>query len=711
MKPARFGLQARFLVAMGVAVLVVLALLCLLLHRQRAMQREAGALGRDAVQAMATDSLVRRGETMTRQLADALTNPLYYADLEAIGAILRSVAQQPDVSYVLVFDAKGRIVHDGSTDIATYGQAMTDPLAARAQASTQQLVQWSPQVMDVAQPIALGDQRLGGVRVGYSLAEMRAGGQRAASVLEGRLDGLSHRHAGWVLLLLLALGAVCVGMFWYMQRTLVWPIRRMAQAARAIGSGDYDAWPLASRRNDEVGDLIRALADMRDSIARHSREMRRMAHTDALTGLGNRLAFRESLDQRLRDAQASGAGLAALFADVDDFKRVNDTLGHEAGDEVLLQFARRIRDAVAGMYEVEAKVARFGGDEFVVLLQGANVRAAAERLGERLVRDLRQPLQVQGHELVLGTSVGIALFPDDAGDPVALMKRCDIAMYQAKAAGRNCYRFYSRAMDQAVERRTYLEQELRGAWERGELSVEYQPIRRLSDQRIVGAEALLRWHHPKLGTVAPVVFIDAAERSGLIETIGQQVLRSACTTMAGWMAQRAAHTVGAGEDDLFVSVNLSSQQLRAGNLPELVAAALRDTGLPATSLHLELTETSVLNDEVQAGALLARLRRSGVKVWLDDFGTGFSGLSHLRRVPMDGVKIDRSFIADVLRDPDDLALTTAIIAMAHSLGITVVAEGVEKQGQLDVLRERGCDLAQGHWLGYPVSAEEFAKLL
>ena len=321
------------------------------------------------------------------------------------------------------------------------------------------------------------------------------------------------------------------------------------------------------------------------------------------------------------------------------------------------------------------------------------------------MKELGQPLVVEGRQVFLGTSIGITLFPEDASGATALMKNGDIAMYQAKVAGKNCYRFYSRAMEQAVERRVHMEQELRGAWERGELSLVYQPIFRVADSRIVGAEALLRWQHPEMGSIAPSVFIDVAEQSGLIESIGPRVLRAACTAAARW-------PTGSGMDEApFVAVNVSPRQLRSGDLPEEVASCLRDTGLPAQRLHLELTETAVISDEAHASALLAKLHRTGVKVWLDDFGTGFSGLSHLRRVPVDGVKIDRSFIADMQRDPDDLALTTAIIAMAHSLGITVVAEGVEKEAQFDILRARGCDLAQGYWMGYPMSAAEFALLL
>lgn len=705
MKALRFGLQARFLAAMAIMLLVVIALVATLLHRQKVMQKEVAELGRDAMHGMVEDSLRRHGEATVDQLADALANPLYYFDLDAVGSLVRSAQKEPDVSYVLVYDNQGRIIHDGTADIAVYGQTMTDPLAYEAINSQAMHTQWSTQIVDVSEPIMIGSERIGGVRVGYSVASVRAYEDKAINAARARLNELGARHLGWIALLLAALAGVSVAIMVYVQRTLVRPIRQLARAAHDIEVGNYNGERMASARQDEVGELVRAFGTMSDSIARHDRDVRRMAYTDSLTGLTNRLAFRESLDHRLMMLRGAGRQLALLFADIDDFKRVNDTLGHEAGDEVLQQFAHRIRDAVEQLGGDDALLARFGGDEFVILIQDGDVRGSATRLAEKLVAELGRPIVVQERQVFLGTSIGITLFPEDASGATALMKNGDIAMYQAKVAGKNCYRFYSRAMDQAVERRVRMEQELRGAWERGELSLMYQPVFRLSDSRIIGAEALLRWQHPELGMVAPSVFIDVAEQSGLIESIGPRVLRAACAAAARWGTDRDAM------EPLFVSVNVSPRQLRSGDLPDVVADCLRDTGLPASRLHLELTETAVIADEAHASALLATLHRTGVKVWLDDFGTGFSGLSHLRRVPVDGVKIDRSFIADMLRDPDDLALTTAIIAMAHSLGITVVAEGVEKEGQFNLLRERGCDLAQGYWLGYPVTAAEFTQLI
>ena len=669
------GLQAKFLVLVVATLLLMLAMVALLLQRQGAMQDEVVGKSREAMHELVFERLRQHGQAQSAQVADSLVNPLYYFDLDAIGVIARNLLRQPDVRYVLVYDTNGDIIHDGSGDIPTFGQAMRDPLAYEAVSANGVHAQWTDRVLDVSSPVKVGDQRLGGVRIGYSLDAVRADETVASTALGERLGSIGTRHLWWIVVAMLGLVALGALVSYAMQRALVRPIRELADVAREIEAGNFTVSVAPSARNDELGDLTRAFGRMGDSIARHDRDIRRMAYTDALTGLANRLAFRESLDQRLMQLRGQGRSLALLFADIDDFKRVNDTLGHDAGDEVLVQFANRIASAVELYGSEDTLLARFGGDEFVILVQGGsqegsaddNVRGLAEALAETVVAELARPIMVQGRQVFLGTSVGITLFPDDAAGATALMKNGDIAMYQAKVAGKSCHRFYSRAMDQAVERSVRMEQDLRGAWGRGELSLVYQPIYRLADGSLVGAEALMRWKHPEQGNIAPAVFIDVAEQSGLIESIGPEALRAACTDAMRWHSRFQR---GAG---LFVSVNVSPRQLRSGELPDQVAAVLRDTGLPAAQLHVELTETAVLGDEMHASALLQRLRSTGVKVWLDDFGTGFSGLSHLRRVPADGVKIDRSFISDVLRDPDDLA--------------------------------------QGYWIGHPVKFEEFVALL
>lgn len=706
MKRPRFGLQARFLCVAAGAVLVVIAIVAVLLARQAAAQRELLQASSSVVSQVFDDSVREQGTSLATSLADALVNPLYFSDLDAIGALVRSTASQKSVSYVLVHDAEGRLIHDGSVEVAGYGRQMQDPLAQGAINAEQLRMQESPMVLEVDLPLRIGEQRIGGLRLGMDLAPVRAQEAEAKAALEQRMGLANRRQLAWVILMMVALVGLACLVALYVQRTLVQPVRWLGATARRIEAGDYQVEQQDTRRGDEIGELLRTFGRMGQSIARHDREVRQMAYTDSLTGLTNRLAFREALDHRLLGARASGQGLALLFIDIDEFKRVNDTLGHEAGDDALLQFAQRIAAAAEQDGGDDALLARFGGDEFVILIgnDAGRVENMATALAKRLVADLGSPLQVQEREIFLGSSIGITLFPEDATDATGLLKNGDIAMYQAKLAGKSCFRYYSRALDHAVERRLHLEQELRGAWERGELHLVYQPIFRTLDRMLIGVEALLRWQHPVLGAIPPSMFIDIAEQSGLIQTLGPKVLHAACLRARQWPCN------GAGEE-LFVSVNVSPRQLRSGDLAAAVEQCLHVSGLAASRLHLELTETAVIGDEMLAASLLEKLHRTGVKVWLDDFGTGFSGLSHLRQVPVDGVKIDKSFVADLQRDPDDLALTSAIIAMAHALGITVVAEGIEHQAQFDLLNERGCDLVQGYWLARPLDSDDLVRLL
>jgi len=706
MKRPRFGLQARFLCVAGGAVLVVVAIVAILLARQAAAQRELLQASSGVVSQVFDRSVREQGTSLATSLAEALVNPLYFSDLDAIGALARSTISQKSVSYVLVHDAEGRLIHDGSIEVAGYGRQMQDPLAQGAIGAEKLRMQESPMVLEVDLPLRIGEQRIGGLRLGMDLAPVRAQEAEARAALEQRIGLANRRQLAWVVLMMVALVGLACLVALYVQRTLVQPVRWLGAAARRIEAGDYEVEQQDTRRGDEIGELLRTFGRMGQSIARHDREVRQMAYTDSLTGLTNRLAFREALDHRLLGARASGQGLALLFIDIDEFKRVNDTLGHEAGDEALLQFAQRIAAAVEQDGGDDALLARFGGDEFVILIgrEAGKVENMATALAKRLVADLGHPLQVQGREIFLGSSIGITLFPEDATDATGLLKNGDIAMYQAKLAGKGCFRYYSRALDHAVERRLHLEQELRGAWERGELRLVYQPIFRSLDRMLIGVEALLRWQHPVLGAIPPSMFIDIAEQSGLIQALGPKVLRTACQQARQWPCNAAG-------EELFVSVNVSPRQLRGGDLIAAVEQGLHASGLAASRLHLELTETAVIGDEMLAASLLEKLHRTGVKVWLDDFGTGFSGLSHLRQVPVDGVKIDRSFVADLQRDPDDLALTTAIIAMAHALGITVVAEGIEHQAQFDLLNERGCDLVQGYWLARPLDSDDLVRLL
>lgn len=698
MMPIRLGLQARFMLAMLATLLVVVALALALWQRQSQTFRELTQLSAESVHELTFDELARRGSAMATQLADRLINPIYYLDLDRIGELAAAARTQPDVAYVLVYDPQGRIIHDGTRNIVSYGEPVVGLLAPDPKADSAALIQWGSGVMDATHAVVLGDERIGGVRIGFSLKALQAQQARAQAQLAQRQEQATYTYRLWLAGLLGLLLILASGLSLLVSRGMVGPIRMLAEAARHVEAGRYRQIALESGRRDEMGALIRAFSRMSDSVERHERDVRRMAYTDALTGLPNRLALRELLDLKLIHQHADGQGLALLFIDLDDFKRVNDTLGHEAGDRVLVRVAERIRDSARLIAGGNVQVARFGGDEFVAVVESEEPRLRAARVADAVIEALLEPVHVGGRDLFLGSSIGITVFPDDAGSTSQLIKNGDIAMYQAKLSGKACYRFYSRVMDDAMADRVQLEHDLRGALERHELRLYYQPVVSTHDGSLHGMEALLRWEHPQRGLIMPAAFVEVAEQCGLITPIGAYALEQACRDT---MAIAAACPSAA---NLFVSVNVSARQLRSGDLVEVVSHAIARTGLPASRLRVELTETALLGDEVLAGALLSRLRGIGVRVWLDDFGTGFSGLSHLRRVPVDGVKIDRSFVADLLDDPDDLALTTAIIALAHSLGIGVVAEGVEDVEQLRVLARHGCDLAQGFLVARPMPA-------
>lgn len=683
------GLRGRALLAMALVLGLVAGLVALLVSRQDEVQTEVRQLGLDVLTELHAQVARDGGQRMAAEMARRLSLPLSQGQHERAGRLLDAALRQPVVAYVQLLDDHGDLVLEGRDG------------------NPQLVLPGTEGVIDVLWPVLHDSRSLGQVSMGITLAQWPHPGDHVGQRLEQGLAAISQRYFSLGIALLVVLALLAMAAAVYIQRTLVGPIQHLVAAARRIENGDYSIQLDEVRASGEVGELLRVFSRMSLAIARHDRQVRQLAYTDALTGLANRLAFRQQLESRVgpeAGQDRAAEQMALLFVDVDDFKRVNDTLGHEAGDEFLLGFAGRIRQAVAQVGGEGALLARFGGDEFVILIDGEGAVARASALAHTLVDELAKPLSLDGREIFLGSSIGITLYPDDATDASGLIKNGDIAMYQAKAAGKNCFRYYSRAMDHAVGHRLQLENDLRGAWARGELHLVFQPIYRLRDRRLVGAETLLRWQHPTLGTIPPSVFIPIAESSGLIEQLGPMVLREACRQARRWIDHP-------GGEQMFVAVNVSPRQLRNGDLTLAVANSLAESGLAPSRLHIELTETAVMGDEKLATTLLDTLHRHGVKVWLDDFGTGFSGLSHLRQVPVDGVKIDKSFIADLHLDQDDLALTTAIIAMCHALGITVVAEGIEQEVQFNLLAHRGCDLVQGYWLSRPLTSVQLMEQL
>jgi diguanylate cyclase (GGDEF)-like protein len=441
-------------------------------------------------------------------------------------------------------------------------------------------------------------------------------------------------------------------------------------------------------------------------------QIRYLAYHDSVTGLGNRRLFKERLALAVDEARRSGSALAVLFLDLDGFKVINDTLGHSAGDRLLRGVADRLVTTLRASADASAAgaprpaqhlVARLGGDEFTILLAAIRGPQDAGRVARRVLRALAEPFPLDGHEVSVRGSIGIATSPADGEDVETLLRNCDTAMYHAKEQGRNNYQFFAEAMNAVVFKRLVLENRLRRAIERDELELHYQPKLAVETGRIAGVEALARWRDPELGIVSPSVFIPLAEDAGLIRAIGDWALRTALRQLAEWDA--------AGVPALRVSVNLSGQQLGSPSLLARVVDALGAARVDPQRLQLEITETALLQDEAAAMPVLEELRRMGVGIALDDFGIGYSSLSHLLRIPADALKIDRSFLQRIDTEPADAALVGAIISMAKIRGLRVVAEGVESEEQLAVLRELGCDEIQGHLFGAAVPASELPSLV
>ena len=469
---------------------------------------------------------------------------------------------------------------------------------------------------------------------------------------------------------------------------------------RKDGSMYWNELHIAPVRNDAgaVSHYIGVHSDITDAKT-HQDELARQANHDSLTGLPNRNLLWDRIQGACARAQRYDNFAAVAFLDLDNFKVVNDSLGHTLGDHLLRAVAARLQTAL----RATDTVARQGGDEFVLVLSDqASEQQVADEL-QRIAQSFSKSFSVEGREVFITASIGAAMYPQDAKDPESLLKSAELAMYRAKESGRNSYQLYTVEMQTRVTERLALESRLRQALARGEFELYYQPQVDLRTNRVFGCEALIRWKQPDLGMISPAKYIPLAEETGLIVPIGEWVLRTACRQCKAWQ--------DAGLPPVTVAVNISARQFREKNLFELVGTTLAETGLAPGQLELEVTESVIMHDAQQVIASLQAFRDMGVRLSVDDFGTGYSSLSYLKRFPVDRLKIDQSFVRDLSSNADDVAIAQAIITLGHTLNLHVIAEGVETPEQLAFLRNHHCDEMQGYLFGKPMLAEDFAKLL
>jgi len=497
-----------------------------------------------------------------------------------------------------------------------------------------------------------------------------------------------------LLIMLLALAGLTLANVqgWHVNQIKPVRLSSLIDIAAILSVIGFAVWLMA-------GDLRRALRRLESEnqqVRLSQGRIEYLAHHDALTGLPNRVLARERFAQTIALAERAQTEAALLFLDLDNFKTINDSLGHAAGDELLRQASRRLSQWVRS----SDTVCRQGGDEFLVILGGMPDGDAIADVAVKLTQLLTDPYKLGGLDVTVTSSIGIALFPEDGADFDTLLKKADMAMYRAKESGRNAFRFFDTEMNSSVVEHLHLISGMRQALASQEFTLHYQPQFDLASGAVVGAEALLRWRHPELGLIPPGKFIPVAEKSGLIIDIGAWVLQEACRQGMAWQAQ------GLGE--LLLSVNLSPVQFRRGDIERVVLNALDESGLPAGHLDLEMTESLLIDDSSQLSELLTRLRALGLSFSIDDFGTGYSNLGYLKRFEVERLKIDQSFIRRLTEQPHDEAIVRAIIQMAHSLKLTTVAEGIEDAATLARLRELGCDRGQGFYWSPALPAEEFA---
>jgi diguanylate cyclase len=534
--------------------------------------------------------------------------------------------------------------------------------------------------------------------------------------IEARLDRFYESmklYAAAFALAALAALALSFSMLKYFNHAITHPLSKLAELTRSVSLRQDYTVRSSIDSHDEIGELARGFNNMLEQIQKRDADLgseltqrkqaenrlNELAYFDNTTLLPNRHHFKERMEAAIDNALRNNLKFSLMFIDLDDFKIVNDTLGHHIGDELLKKVAVRLSTSL----RVGDIVCRIGGDEFAVILTDITDIQPVEIAAKKIIRILSEPIQLESKEVFIGASIGVCLFPDHASDISALLRNADTAMYHAKGQGKNRHQIYQPEMESRAIKRFTLENSLRRALESNELMLYYQPQTDIDSDRIIGFEALMRWRHPIMGMVTPDEFIPVAEETGLIMPMGEWALRTACLQGRAWQQAYA--------QNLVISVNLSGRQLVQNDIVERVLDILAETGMPPHLLDIELTESSLMENTEENIVKMEKLRAAGIRISIDDFGTGYSSISYLKRFPIDTLKIDRSFIRDIPGDADDVAIANTIIAMGNSLRMSVIAEGVEAEDQLNFLRESGCRKAQGFLLGKPMPAHEAEALL
>ncbi|UTW10671.1 putative bifunctional diguanylate cyclase/phosphodiesterase [Marinobacterium rhizophilum] len=682
------------------------ALLVFSLYVLQGVYSRINVAGQDAIETSIVRQVSRDALLLGETLANSLVGPVYRRDFSEIQDILAQLKQRTEIGYIYIYDDKRRILHDGSAELRAYDELLNGQVPAGLGNHFRPGARPLGEYLHVVHPIVSGKTTLAAVRFSMSYRAAQADIDSMSDQLANTLVGLRQEVKlvlllGFVVLVLLTL-ALSVAV----SRCLTRPLQELAARSRRFRAHD-DSASFSLERDDEVGELAEALEQMRLRVQSSHGEVSRLAYHDPLTGLANRRLLQQELEQMLLGAQGSGESLAMMFIDLDHFKQVNDGAGHDVGDQVLKVVAARLEKLVVDaaldglVGSIKPLIARLGGDEFTLVFPLTDA-ACTDSLARRVSEVFVEPVSLAGQRFSVSASIGITLYPEDGGTAQDMMRHADIAMYAAKHAGRHQYCFFRQDMKDQLQDHLMVLQGIDQAIAESQLFLEYQPIIDLQTNQVSGGEALVRWNHPQHGLIPPGRFIPIVEDSDRIEALTLWVMRCSCRALRQQILPQAP--------DFKLSLNVSGVALQSDRLRDGILEILLREKVPPQNLRIEITETTMMRNVEKCAETLRHWQHAGLRVLIDDFGTGYSSLSYLTTLPIDGLKIDRSFINKQL--PGSYCpVVEAILALSKSLGIQSIAEGVETEYQLQSLREMKATHAQGYLLGRPMALEKLLERL
>lgn len=699
----RYGL----LLAAMTAVIGCCVLLINLFYLDR-YARQSVETGQTHLSNAMTRQLIRDAELVASSLASNLDTAVYNHDFSAIQEQLEAVGSESHVAYTYIYDLNRRIIHDGSAELLHYGRPVSELLPAGITATLTAETVKNDRYIHVAHPIRSGGTTFAVLRIAitYSDAEsdIRSFSAELAKESEHQRNNVIFTSLTVITVMLLMATLIVFALSQHLLR----PVRWLAEQCRLYASGRTGI-RFAVDRSDELGLLGEALEEMRRSISTSQRQVEQLAYHDPLTHLPNRRLFNEQLELLINWADETHSSLAILFIDLDHFKQVNDVAGHEVGDKLLVQTANRLCNLIDGLnlqnhqpIPRELLLARLGGDEFVMLLPGVSLHHELEQVATQIADLLENTFTIDNRRFNVSASIGITLFPEYGHSTSELLKQADIAMYEAKHSGRKRHCFFEPEMNSAVVGKMLIQQGVRDAMMCDELYLAYQPIVDLSDGTIIGAESLIRWRHPERGNIPPDSFIPIIEQTDLIVPLTLWTLQRACEDLKRHILP---HYPG-----FKLSVNISGATLQDQSIRTRIQEILEQSQLPPDTLHLELTETSMVENISSCADTLQDWKNSGADIWIDDFGTGYSSLNYLHSLPIDGLKIDRSFVQDMRPGSGNQVIET-ILALAGSMGLDTVSEGIETDLQRSTLSKHGCRYGQGYLFAHPAPLSDLLQLL